>query len=204
MTEHIAWFQNTSTSQAAEIARERKYGVQQFLKIPELFFEYSVPTLLTHDVIPSQLEGGNCYLPLALTSGMERISASPECLAFYDRYSICDPDALAMFDQIEERTRKNNRYVLWWEFDSEQDQLAPKLAAQYYQEHEIMSDKKVVEIDDSDPILPTDIYIAFNRLRACAPCSANVLSFESGLCYRCTTSLQSRQFISCLFGVTCV
>jgi len=219
-TKSIEWFQSLSTSQVAEIVRERELGTvvfaaggtkrwfilnhldhwpsdrsywdgylehggKQFLKITRLFFEHGVPELLTHAVIPSQLAGeGERYLPLALTSGMERIAASPEFLAFYDecgvrvrffgnyRQVLQDldyTDALAMFDEVEERTCKNDRHVLWWGFNSEQDQLTPiiKLAAQYYQEHKVMPDQdQIVELYYGEAISPVDIYISFNKPRA--------------------------------------
>ncbi|MBN1584527.1 MAG: hypothetical protein JXA89_27725 [Anaerolineae bacterium] len=161
-----------------------KYGGQRFLEITKLFFEHGVSTLLTHAVIPSQLDGqGNRYLPLALTSGMERIAASPEFLAFYDEYGVRVrffgnyrrvlqelgyKDALELFDRVEEQTKENDQHVLFWGFNSEQDQMTPifEQVVRYYQEHGVVPNKdQVVELYYGEPVSPVDIYITFNRLR---------------------------------------
>ncbi len=161
-----------------------KYGGQRFLEITRLFFEHGVSTLLTHAVIPSQLEGkGKRYLPLALTSGMERIAASPEFLAFYAQYGVrvrffgnyrCVlqelgyKDALEMFDRVEEQTRENDQHVLFWGFNSEQDQMTPifEQVIRYHQEHGVAPNKdRAIELYYGEPVAPVDIYITFNRLR---------------------------------------
>lgn len=159
-------------------------GGERFLDITKLFFDHGVTTLLTHAVIPSQLEGeGKNYLPLALTSGMERIAASPQFLDFYDQYGVrvrffgnyrqvltdlAYTDALAMFDYVEERTKSNDRYLLLWGFNSERDQMTPilKLAVEYYQKHGVVPNRdQMIELYYGEPVPPVDIYISFNRLR---------------------------------------
>ncbi len=161
-----------------------EYGGHKFLEITKLFFDHGVSTLFTHAVIPSQLQGeGKRYLPLALKSGMERIAASPEFLAFYDECGVRvrffgnyrrvlqeleRTDVLDLFDQVEERTKNNDRHVIFWGFNSEQDQMSPifEMVARHYQEHGVVLNKdQAIELYYGESVSPVDIYITFNRLR---------------------------------------
>ncbi len=164
-----------------------KYGGQRFVEIVRMFFDHGVHTLFTHAIVPGQLEGkGEGYSPMALTSGMERIAGTSEFLKFYDEYEVrvrffgnyrqvLDgsryADALALFDQIQERTRTYDRRRLFWGFNSEQDQITPilELAVQYYQHHgRVPNREEVVELHYDEPVEPVDVFISFNRSRTAA------------------------------------
>ncbi len=219
--EDLTWFQNLSTSEVAEIARERvktvvfaaggtvrwlilnyldgwpadmsywqgylKHGGQRFVEIVRTFFDHGVHTLFTHAIVPGQLEGkGIGYMPLALTSGMERLAASPEFLRFYEEYKVRVrffgnyrqalegsqyESALARFDEVAERTRTNDRHRLFWGFNSERDQITPifDLAVQYYRDHgRAPSREEVIELYYGEPVEPVDIFVSFNRPRTAA------------------------------------
>ena len=161
-----------------------KYGGRRFVEIVRMFFDHGIYTLFTHAIVPGQLEGkGEGYSPMALTSGMERIAGTPEFLSFYDKYEvrvrffgnyrqILDgsryADALAQFDQIQERTRTYDRHRLFWGFNSEQDQVTPILesAVQHYRTHgRAPSREEVVELYYGEPVEPVDVFISFNRPR---------------------------------------
>jgi hypothetical protein len=164
-----------------------KHGGQRFVEIVRTFFDHGVHTLFTHAIVPGQLEGkGTGYMPLALTSGMERLAASPEFLRFYEEYKVRVrffgnyrqvlegsqyESALARFDEVAERTRTNDRHRLFWGFNSEQDQLSPifDLAVQYYRDHgRAPSREEVVELYYGEPVEPVDIFVSFNRPRTAA------------------------------------
>jgi hypothetical protein len=219
--EDLTWFQNLSTSEVAEIARERvktvvfaaggtvrwlilnyldswpadmsywqgylKHGGQRFVEIVRTFFDHGVHTLFTHAIVPGQLEGkGKGYMPLALTSGMERLAASPEFLRFYEEYKVRVrffgnyrqalegsqyEGTLALFDEVMERTQANDRHRLFWGFNSEQDQITPifELAVQFYRDHgRTPSRQEVVELYYGEPVEPVNIFISFNRPRIAA------------------------------------
>jgi hypothetical protein len=159
-----------------------RQGGQRFLNIVQMFFEHGVHTLFTHAIVPGQLEGkGEGYLPLALTSGMERLAGSSEFLQFYEEYGVSVRffgnyrqvlegsqyrGTLALFDGIAERTRTNDRHRLYWGFNSEKDQITPilELAVQHYRDHgRVPSRGEVVELYYGEPVEPVDIYIGFNR-----------------------------------------
>jgi hypothetical protein len=161
-----------------------KQGGQRILKIAQMFFDHGVHTLFTHAIVPGQLEGkGEGYAPLALTSGMERLAASPEFLRFYEEYKVGVrffgnyrqtlegsqyQGALALFDEVAGRTRINDQHRLFWGFNSEQDQITPilELAVQYYRDHgQSPSREEVVELYYGEPVEPVDIFISFNRPR---------------------------------------
>jgi hypothetical protein len=161
-----------------------RQGGQRFLKIAQMFFDHGVHTLFTHAIVPGQLEGkGTGYVPLALTGGMERLAASPEYLHFYEEYGVKVRffgnyrqvleglqyrDTLALFDEIMERTRTNDRYLLYWGFNSEKDQITPilELAVQYHRDYgRVPSRGEAIELYYGEPIEPVDIYIGFNRPR---------------------------------------
>jgi hypothetical protein len=164
-----------------------RQGGQRILKIVQMFFDHGVHTLFTHAIVPGQLEGkGAGYMPLALTSGMERLAATPEFLHFYEEYQVGVhffgnyrqvlegsqyERTLARFDEVAERTRANERHRLFWGFNSEQDQITPilELAVQHYQNHgRAPSREEVVELYYGEPVEPVDIFVSFNRPRAAA------------------------------------
>ena len=155
---------------------------QRFLEIARTFFGHGVHTLFTHAVVPGQLEGkGEEYLHLALTTGMERIAGSPEFLHFYEEYGVRVRffgdyrqvlassqygGTLARFDEIEKRTRANERHRLYWGFNSKEDQITPvlELAVQFYRDHgRVPSREEVIELYYGEPVEPVDIFISFNR-----------------------------------------
>jgi hypothetical protein len=166
----------------------RRQSGQRILNIARMFFNHGVHTLFTHALTPGQFDAdkGEGYLPLALTSGMERIAGTSEFLQFYEEYGVRVRffgnyrqvlegsqyrGTLALFDEAEERTRTNDRCRLYWGFNSEQDQIAPilELAVQYYRNHgRAPSREEVVELYYGEPVEPLDIFIGFNRPRIAA------------------------------------
>ena len=170
-------------------------GGQRFLSIAQMFFDHGVHTLFTHAIVPGQLEGkGAGYLPLALSTGMERIAGTPEFLEFYEAYGVKvrffgnyrevleNPslaahgaaDTLARFDELMERTQTHEQHVLYWGFNSERDLMTPifRLVVQYYRDHGRMpSREEVIELvygtpfTDGAPVQPVDIFVGFNRPR---------------------------------------
>lgn len=161
-----------------------KQGGQRFLEIVRMFFDHGVHTLFTHAIVPGQLEGkGEGYVPLALTSGMERIAGTSQFLNFYDEYEVrvrfygnyrqvledsSYNDALVHFDQIQARTRTYDRHRLYWGFNSEPDQITPMLdlAVAYYRDYRRAPNREeVVELYYGEPVEPVDIFISFNRSR---------------------------------------
>ena len=87
------WFiLNYLTSWPADMCYWQGYldqGGQRFLDIAQMFFDHGVHTLFTHAIVPGQLEGkGADYLPLALSTGMQRIAGTPEFLEFYEAYGV--------------------------------------------------------------------------------------------------------------------
>jgi hypothetical protein len=155
---------------------------QRFLEIARMFFDHGVPTLFTHAVVPGQLEGRDeAYVHLALTTGMERIAGSPEFLHFYEAYGVRVrffgnyrqvlagsqyARTLARFDEIEERTGANSQHLLFWGFNSEDDQVTPvmELAVQFYRDRgRIPSREEAIKLYYGEDVEPVDIFIGFNR-----------------------------------------
>jgi hypothetical protein len=164
-----------------------KYGGQRFVEIVRMLFDHGIHTLFTHAIVPGQLEGkGEGYLPLALTSGMERIAGTSKFLDFYENYEVRVrffgnyrrvlegsryADALAQFDQVQERTSTHGRRRIYWGFNSEQDQITSilELAVQYYRNHgQVPSREEVIELYYGEPVEPVDVFISFNRPRTAA------------------------------------
>lgn len=159
-------------------------GGRQFLRIAQMFFDHGVRTLFTHAIVPGQLEGRDeRYVSLALTSGMERLAATPEFLQFYQENGVrvrffgdyrrelerleCE-GTLARFDEVQDRTRTNDRHVLYWGFNSQEDRITPvlELAVEFYQRHgRAPSREEVVRLYYGEAVEPVDIYVGFNRPR---------------------------------------
>lgn len=160
-------------------------GGRRILNIAQMFFDHGVHTLFTHALTPGQFDvsKGEGYLPLALTSGMERLAGSSEFLRFYQEYGVRVnffgdyrrvledsqyKDTLALFDEVVARTRANDRHRLYWGFNSSEDQITPilELAVHYYhQQGRAPSREDMVRLYYGEPVGPVDIYISFNRLR---------------------------------------
>lgn len=161
-----------------------QYGGQRILNIMRMFFDHGVHTLFTHAIVPGQLEGkGQGYLPLALSTGMERLAGTPEFHHFYQEYGVRVrffgnyrqvlkgseyENTLTLFDEVTERTRANDRHCLYWGFNSEADQITPilELTVQYYRDHgRAPSREEIVELVYGEQVEPVDIFISFNRSR---------------------------------------
>jgi len=160
-------------------------GGNQFLRITQMFFDHGIRTLFTHALTPGQFDiaKGEEYLPLALTAGMDKIAGSIEFLHFYDEYGVRVrffgnyqqvlegskyKSTLALFDEVEEQTKNNNRYRLYWGFNSEPDQITPvlELVVQYYQNHGRAPNlKEAIELYYGEPVEPVDVFISFNRTK---------------------------------------
>lgn len=158
------------------------HGGERFLKIMQMFFDHGLRTLFTHAIVPGQIEGQDeGYPPLLLTTGLERFAGTPEFLRFYGEYrvrvrffgnyrQILESSqyrgTLALFDEVVERTRSNDRHRLYWGFNSGEDQITPilELAAHYYRDHgQAPTRERVVELYYGEPVEPVDIFISFNR-----------------------------------------
>jgi hypothetical protein len=157
-------------------------GGERFLSIARMFFDHGVRVLFTHAIVPGQLEGkGKGYMPKALTTGMKRLAGSPEFLRFYTEYGVRArffgdyrqalegseyEEILALFDELEEQTKANDRHLIYWGFSTRKDQSAPilELAIQYYQDHRrVPSREQLVELYYGEPIAPVGVFIGFNR-----------------------------------------
>lgn len=161
-----------------------RQGGQQFLRIAQMFFDHGVRTLFTHAIVPGQLEGRDeRYVRLALTSGMERVATTPDFVRFYEENDVRVrffgnyrrvlegseyKGALDRFDEAEDRTRANDRHLLYWGFNSQEDQITPilELAAQFYRDHGRAPNREdVVKLYYGETVEPVDIYVGFNRPR---------------------------------------
>ena len=161
-----------------------RHGGERFLEIARMFFDHGVHTLLTHAIVPGQLEGkGEGYQPLALTSGMERLAGSPGVLQFYEEYGVRVgffgnyrqvlegseyAGTLEHFDSVAEQTRTNDRHRLYWGFNTNADHVTPVLesAVQFYREHgRAPSREEAIEMYYGEPVEPVDVLISFNRTR---------------------------------------
>lgn len=160
-----------------------RQGGQRFLEIARLFFDHGIHTLFTHAIVPGQLEGGKGkgYLPLALTSGMERLAGSPEFLQFYQDYGVRVrffgdyrrilrnseyAGALDRFDYVAQQTKTNRQHRIYWGFNTNQDRITPslELAVQYYREHGRQPTRDhIIAMIYGEPVPPVDIFVGFNR-----------------------------------------
>ena len=155
---------------------------ERFLNIVQMFFDHGVHTLFTHAIVPGQLEGqGEEYISLALTTGMERVAGTAEFVHFYEEYGVRvrlygnyrqvlkgSPyeGSLDLFDKITERTKANDQHLLYWGFNSQEDQVTPilELATQYYRDHgRAPSRDQIVRLYYGEPLDPVDVYVGFNR-----------------------------------------
>ncbi len=149
----------------------------------KLIFDHGVDTLLSPMFGFDLMERGEVYIERVGADGLARLASHPDFLAFYEEYGVRvhfygdyrrvlagTPFAYLseLFDQIAERTAKNDRCRLFYGvFANDAAETTAALAVDYFQRHGKSPDRKaLVEMMYGEQVEPVSFFIGFDRFSA--------------------------------------
>jgi tuberculosinol/isotuberculosinol synthase len=179
------WFMLEHGGQSFDdpIAAYMDIAMQRHVELYKLFFDHGVETLVTPVIGPEILATRDAYMQKIGGEGLARLATHPDLLSFYEEYGVRVrfygdyhkhlaqtpyEFLIELFDGITEKTRKNDRFRLF--FGAFADNLnstarVAELTVGYFKEHSAVPDrKKLVEMYYGEYIDRANIFIGFDRL----------------------------------------